>query len=68
MNILQADNLTFSYPDAKHPAICDVSLSLEEGSFSILYGPSGCGKSTLLKLLKKEIAPYGKLSGERRYA
>ncbi len=68
MNILKADNLTFSYPDAKRPAICDVSLSLEEGSFSILYGPSGCGKSTLLKLLKKEIAPYGKLSGERRYA
>ena len=68
MSILQTDNLTFSYPDAERPALHDVCLSLEEGSFSIIYGPSGCGKSTLLKLLKKEIAPYGKLAGERNYA
>ncbi|MBR5666529.1 MAG: ABC transporter ATP-binding protein [Lachnospiraceae bacterium] len=68
MSILQTDNLTFSYPDAERPALRGVSLSLEEGSFSIIYGPSGCGKSTLLKLLKKEIAPYGKLAGERKYA
>lgn len=67
MSILQADNLTFSYPDADRPALRDVSLSLDEGSFTVVYGPSGCGKSTLLKLLKKEIAPYGKLNGERRY-
>lgn len=68
MSILQTDNLTFSYPDSERPALRGVSLSLEEGSFSIVYGPSGCGKSTLLKLLKKEIAPYGKLAGERKYA
>lgn len=67
MELLQIENLTFSYPDGEKPALCDVSFGLPEGSFTILCGPSGCGKSTLLKLLKKEISPYGQLSGERLY-
>ncbi|HFE9852944.1 TPA: ATP-binding cassette domain-containing protein [Enterococcus faecalis] len=28
-----------------------MSLSIDEGSFTVIYGPSGCGKSTLLNLL-----------------
>ena len=67
MELLQIENLTFSYPDGEKPALRDVSFGLPEGSFTILCGPSGCGKSTLLKLLKKEISPYGQLSGERLY-
>lgn len=67
MELLQVENLTFSYPDSGKPALRDVSFALAEGSFTIVCGPSGCGKSTLLKLLKKEIAPYGELHGARRY-
>lgn len=67
MELLQIENLTFSYPDSEKPALRDVSFSLPEGSFTIVCGPSGCGKSTLLKLLKKEISPYGRLSGSRMY-
>lgn len=67
MELLQIENLTFSYPDSEKPALRDVSFSLPEGSFTIVCGPSGCGKSTLLKLLKKEISPYGQLSGSRTY-
>ncbi|MDR3148763.1 MAG: ABC transporter ATP-binding protein [Oscillospiraceae bacterium] len=29
----------------------DISLDIEEGSFTILLGPSGCGKSTLLRII-----------------
>ena len=67
MELLQVENLTFSYPDSGKPALRDVSFALAEGSFTIVCGPSGCGKSTLLKLLTKEIAPYGELHGARRY-
>jgi NitT/TauT family transport system ATP-binding protein len=31
-------------------AIREVSLTVEEGSFTVLVGPSGCGKSTVLTL------------------
>jgi ABC-type multidrug transport system ATPase subunit len=37
--------------------IDDVSLHLEEGSFTAIIGPSGCGKSTLLKLIAGLINP-----------
>ncbi|MDR3375606.1 MAG: sn-glycerol-3-phosphate ABC transporter ATP-binding protein UgpC [Ancalomicrobiaceae bacterium] len=29
----------------------DVSLSIEEGEFTVFVGPSGCGKSTLLRVI-----------------
>jgi NitT/TauT family transport system ATP-binding protein len=32
-------------------ALQDVSLRVEEGSFTCIVGPSGCGKSTLLRIL-----------------
>jgi NitT/TauT family transport system ATP-binding protein len=31
-------------------AVREVSLTVEQGSFTVLVGPSGCGKSTLLSL------------------
>lgn len=33
------------------PAVADVTLTIERGSFVSLVGPSGCGKSTLLRLI-----------------
>lgn len=33
------------------PAVREMSLELEEGSFLALLGPSGCGKTTLLRLI-----------------
>ena len=33
------------------PVFSDISLSAEQGSFTVLLGPSGCGKSTLFDLL-----------------
>lgn len=41
----------FKYYDNKIPAINDINLTIEKGSFVIITGPSGAGKSTLIKLI-----------------
>lgn len=64
MEILTVKNLNFSYPDAASPALENISFSVREGEFIVLCGESGCGKTTLLRLLKRELAPAGKISGE----
>lgn len=63
MAILQVENLSFTYPEAKQPALKNISFSLEDGEFAVLCGVSGCGKSTLLRMLKRELSPFGKKDG-----
>lgn len=60
---LRVEHLTFTYPTADTPALCDISLSVSAGAFVVLCGRSGCGKSTLLRHFKKSLFPYGKRSG-----
>jgi len=67
MELFQIKNLTFTYPNEKLPAIRDINLSIEKGSFTIICGETGCGKTTLLKMLKNELRPFGKLEGEILY-
>jgi len=31
--------------------ICDISFTIQKGSFTVLLGPSGCGKSTILRMI-----------------
>ena len=33
------------------PAVCDLSLDIEDGELLVLVGPSGCGKSTALRMV-----------------
>jgi energy-coupling factor transport system ATP-binding protein len=40
-------DLTYSYPDAKHPALKNINGEIEAGSYTILMGHGGAGKSTL---------------------
>jgi len=63
MALLAVENLTFTYPGSNAPVLEDVSFRIAAGSFTALCGPTGCGKSTLLRLLKRELAPLGSLSG-----
>ena len=63
MEIYHIENLTFTYPLEKAPALRDVNLRLRRGEFVTLCGKSGSGKSTLLRLLKPSVSPSGRLSG-----
>jgi len=42
---------TFNVEGRDIPALSDVSLECQPGSFTALIGPSGCGKSTLLRII-----------------
>ncbi|MBR3997238.1 MAG: ATP-binding cassette domain-containing protein, partial [Clostridia bacterium] len=54
-NIIEARNLTFSYPadegQPAHQVLKGVSFDIEEGSYVAILGHNGSGKSTLAKLL-----------------
>ena len=67
MDILQVKDLSFSYPTAEKNALDSITFSVKNGEFIVICGESGCGKSTLLKLIKREISPFGKQSGEILY-
>ena len=64
MEILRAENLSFSYLQSENKAVDNVSFSVNKGEFVTIIGSTGCGKSTLLKMLKREVTPLGKTSGK----
>lgn len=64
MAILETKNLSFTYPNRQEKALTELSFSVDRGALFLVMGKSGSGKSTLLRLLKSEIAPFGKREGE----
>ena len=53
-NIIELNNVTFSYPvdegETPEKVISDLNFSVEKGSFTAVLGHNGCGKSTMAKL------------------
>ena len=49
MGTVELQNVTKRYGNVQ--VITDLSLKIDEGSFTALLGPSGCGKSTLLRMI-----------------
>ena len=68
--MIRFDHLTYSYPDALHPILSDLSLHIRDGEFVLVVGASGSGKSTLLRCLNGLIPHFygGRISGAARVA
>lgn len=66
MVIIEAKNLTYTYPGGTKPSIRNVSIKIEKGEFVLITGPSGCGKTTLCRCFNGLIPHFyqGKLDGE----
>jgi len=47
--VITFEHVTFTYPDARAPALVDVDLEVDEGEFFLVVGETGAGKSTLLR-------------------
>ncbi len=62
MNVIEIENLTFSYPGAKIPTLKNISLTVEQGDFLAIVGNNGCGKSTLCKAMNGLIPNF--ITGE----
>jgi ATP-binding cassette subfamily C protein CydC len=50
-------NVTLCYRDDRHPAICDVDMTIGEGERVAVVGTSGSGKSSLLALAARLWTP-----------
>ncbi|HYI33070.1 MAG TPA: ABC transporter ATP-binding protein [Glaciibacter sp.] len=48
---ISISHLVKTYPGGTERATDDVSLTIEDGQFTVLLGPSGCGKTTLLRMV-----------------
>jgi ATP-binding cassette, subfamily B, multidrug efflux pump len=46
-------NVTFSYPGAEEPAVCDISFTANPGEMVAIIGGTGSGKSTIVNLLPR---------------
>ena len=49
--MIEIQELTFKYKNAKHNALQDISLKIEDGDFIGIIGESGAGKTTFCSIL-----------------
>jgi phosphate transport system ATP-binding protein len=52
-NMMEVQQLTFTYNGAAEPSLTNISLPVEKNKVTALIGPSGCGKSTLLRAMNR---------------
>ena len=55
--IIKIEHVSYTYGEAKEPALRDVTLDVERGSFTAVLGHNGSGKSTLAKCLNAILVP-----------
>jgi iron complex transport system ATP-binding protein len=54
---MRADGVTLAYDE--RVVAEDLSVTVTDGSFTVIVGPNACGKSTLLKALARVLKPKG---------
>lgn len=64
MEGITVENLSFTYPKQRAPALKGIFLSVKQGEFVTLCGKSGCGKSTLLRHFRSALMPHGTREGK----
>lgn len=55
MSQIRIRNVVKNFKDVE--VLKNISLDIEDGSFTVLLGPSGCGKSTLLRIISGLESP-----------
>ena len=55
--IIKIENVSYTYSDAKEPALREVTLDIARGSFTAVLGHNGSGKSTLAKCFNGILTP-----------
>jgi energy-coupling factor transport system ATP-binding protein len=63
--IINIENVSYSYPGEKRPALDGIDLSVKEGEFLAVMGENGAGKTTFCKLINGIIPHFygGNFSG-----
>lgn len=56
-NIVQLKHVSYTYPESKIPAIKDISLNIQAGSWTTIIGHNGSGKSTITRLINGLLVP-----------
>jgi len=56
-SIIEFQQVSKTFPNAKKPAVYETNLKIEEGTFVTILGTSGSGKTTLLKMINRIHEP-----------
>ncbi|WP_068425842.1 ABC transporter ATP-binding protein [Piscicoccus intestinalis] len=51
--LLELDDVSFTYPGAQSPVLCDISFTARPGTVTAIIGSTGSGKTTLINLLPR---------------
>jgi energy-coupling factor transport system ATP-binding protein len=63
--VIDFHRVSFTYPDAPRPTLCDVELHIPEGELCLVVGETGSGKTTLLRAVNGLVPRFtgGLLTG-----